>query len=58
MCHASHPTEEAIETAGELKALQALGVDLMQGYFFARPGKPFVGLNAQALELTPRPEAA
>lgn len=29
---------EGIETAGEYAALRDLGVDLMQGYFFARPG--------------------
>ena len=33
---------EAIETTGELATLRALGVDLMQGYLFARPGRPFV----------------
>ena len=33
---------EAIETAPELAMLRVLGVDLLQGYFFARPAKPFV----------------
>jgi len=31
------PLCEGIETIGELQALQDLGVDLMQGYFLARP---------------------
>ncbi len=33
---------EAIETEPEYATLQLLGVELMQGYFFARPAKPFV----------------
>ena len=32
----------AFETAKEFATLQVLGVDLMQGYFFAKPAKPFV----------------
>jgi len=32
---------EGIETPDERDALAALGCDLMQGYLFARPGKPF-----------------
>jgi EAL domain-containing protein (putative c-di-GMP-specific phosphodiesterase class I) len=40
---------EAIETPGELATLRRLGVDLMQGYYFARPGRPFVELSADAL---------
>jgi EAL domain-containing protein (putative c-di-GMP-specific phosphodiesterase class I) len=32
---------EAIETEAERAALSSLGIDLMQGYFFARPGPPF-----------------
>jgi len=36
------PLCEGIETMGELQALQDLGVDLMQGYFLARPA--FEGL--------------
>ena len=35
---------EGIETVNELKALRLLGVDLFQGYFFAKP--VFVGLAA------------
>ena len=33
---------ECIETAQELTMLRALGVDLMQGYYFAKPARPFV----------------
>ncbi|WP_264372097.1 EAL domain-containing protein [Aeromonas schubertii] len=29
---------EGVETREELECLQTMGVDLMQGYFFARPG--------------------
>jgi EAL domain-containing protein (putative c-di-GMP-specific phosphodiesterase class I) len=29
---------EGVETRGELSALQAMGVDLFQGYLFAKPG--------------------
>jgi EAL domain-containing protein (putative c-di-GMP-specific phosphodiesterase class I) len=36
---------EAIETAQERDALIQLGVDVMQGYFFARPAPPFCGLS-------------
>ncbi len=32
---------EGIETAGERDALAAIGCDLLQGYLFAKPGKPF-----------------
>ena len=32
---------EAIETDAERAVLSSLGVDWMQGYFFARPGPPF-----------------
>lgn len=35
---------EAIETSEEVGMLRSLGVDLMQGYLFARPAKPFVGI--------------
>jgi len=33
---------EGIETAAEREAVIALGCDLLQGYLFARPDKPFV----------------
>lgn len=36
---------EAIETPAELRTLQRLGVDLMQGYLFARPAKPFCAMD-------------
>ncbi len=32
---------EGIETTGERDALAAIGCDLLQGYLFAKPGKPF-----------------
>ena len=32
---------EGVETPQELDALQALGCDLFQGYYFARPAEPF-----------------
>ncbi|MBL8910778.1 MAG: EAL domain-containing protein [Archangium sp.] len=40
---------EAIETPAELRTLQRLGVDLMQGYLFAKPARPFVELDPKAL---------
>jgi EAL domain-containing protein (putative c-di-GMP-specific phosphodiesterase class I) len=39
---------EAIETSTERRQLEALGVDLMQGYYFCRPERPFA---------TPRPSS-
>jgi EAL domain-containing protein (putative c-di-GMP-specific phosphodiesterase class I) len=33
---------EGVETAPERDALVELGVDLLQGYLFARPGAPFI----------------
>lgn len=36
---------EAIETPTELATLRRLGVEYLQGYLFARPGKPFVGID-------------
>jgi len=32
---------EGIETAAERNTILSLGGDLLQGYLFARPGKPF-----------------
>jgi EAL domain-containing protein (putative c-di-GMP-specific phosphodiesterase class I) len=32
---------EGIETIGERKAVVGLGCDLLQGYLFAKPGRPF-----------------
>ncbi len=34
-------TAEGIETKEEYQTVQGLGVSLAQGYYFARPGKPF-----------------
>ena len=36
---------ECIETAAELATLRVLGVDLLQGYYFARPARNFVPVN-------------
>jgi EAL domain-containing protein (putative c-di-GMP-specific phosphodiesterase class I) len=36
---------EGVETAAEAAALDALGCTLQQGYFFARPAPPFVGVS-------------
>jgi EAL domain-containing protein (putative c-di-GMP-specific phosphodiesterase class I) len=36
-----HIIAEGIETAEERDAVCALGCDLLQGYFFAKPGRPF-----------------
>jgi EAL domain-containing protein (putative c-di-GMP-specific phosphodiesterase class I) len=43
LCHdmGKRPIAEGVETAEELAALLACGCDLLQGYFFARPGRPF-----------------
>jgi EAL domain-containing protein (putative c-di-GMP-specific phosphodiesterase class I) len=43
MCHdmGKHPIAEGVESAEELAVLRACGCDLLQGYFFARPGRPF-----------------
>lgn len=41
---------EAIETPGERKALTSMGLDLMQGYYFARPEKPWTRVAAASLE--------
>jgi EAL domain-containing protein (putative c-di-GMP-specific phosphodiesterase class I) len=40
---------ECIETAAERRAVTRLGIDLLQGYLFARPGKPMVEPSAEAL---------
>lgn len=40
---------EAIETSSERRLLDSLGVDLMQGYHFARPDRPFVSPRSEAM---------
>ncbi len=45
----SRVVAEAIETPEELVMLRELGVDLMQGYFFARPARPFVVVDFSAV---------
>jgi hypothetical protein len=41
---------EGIERAGELEALAALGVPLVQGYYLARPGAAWPVLNSAAAD--------
>jgi EAL domain-containing protein (putative c-di-GMP-specific phosphodiesterase class I) len=36
---------EGVEVAAERETLIALGCDLLQGYLFARPGRPFPAVN-------------
>ncbi len=45
---------EGVETAAEYEHLLELGCDLFQGYFIARPAKPWTSLNAEFLELIGR----
>lgn len=49
---------ECIETASELAALRMLGVDLMQGYYFAKPGKGFAPVDFAPANVTPLISAA
>ncbi|MDX2014138.1 MAG: EAL domain-containing protein [Myxococcaceae bacterium] len=46
----SHVIAEAIETDEERSVLSVLGVDWMQGYYFARPGPPFQAPNLAVLK--------
>lgn len=48
----THAVAEGVETFEEYQALGALGVKLMQGYFFARPADPFVQLGVRPLSST------
>jgi len=43
LCHgmSKQIVAEGIETEGERAAVVELGCDLLQGYYFARPGRPF-----------------
>lgn len=43
----SQVVAEAIETARERDTLRQLGIDIMQGYYFAYPAKPFTGLKPE-----------
>ncbi|MFT3710726.1 MAG: EAL domain-containing protein [Archangium sp.] len=49
----AHVVAEAIETPAERDCLRSLGVDLMQGYFFARPEKPFAKIKDGAFNSLP-----
>jgi diguanylate cyclase (GGDEF)-like protein/PAS domain S-box-containing protein len=50
-------TAEGVETVPQFEALQAYGVDYVQGYLFGRPG-PASEIDFAALEMTGRLEAA
>jgi EAL domain-containing protein (putative c-di-GMP-specific phosphodiesterase class I) len=39
---------EGVETSAERDALLELGCDLLQGFFFARPGEPFPSISLAA----------
>jgi EAL domain-containing protein (putative c-di-GMP-specific phosphodiesterase class I) len=43
---------EGVETLEERDVLVELGCDLFQGYFFAKPGKPFPAVRAEAAART------
>lgn len=45
----THVIAEAIETVAERRMLEQLGVDLMQGYLFCRPERPFAAPKAHAM---------
>jgi EAL domain-containing protein (putative c-di-GMP-specific phosphodiesterase class I)/CheY-like chemotaxis protein len=40
---------EGVETAQERDCLLSIGCDLLQGYFFARPERPFTAITPQAM---------
>ncbi|MCC6333638.1 MAG: EAL domain-containing protein [Myxococcales bacterium] len=40
---------EALETRAERQQLEALGVDLLQGFYFCRPERPFASPRAEAM---------
>ncbi len=40
---------EAIETENERNLLKTLGIDCMQGYYFARPSPPFIAVSEASL---------
>ncbi len=42
---------EGLETAAELEKVLELGVDLLQGYYLARPGETPAPISAEALEV-------
>jgi EAL domain-containing protein (putative c-di-GMP-specific phosphodiesterase class I) len=46
----SEVVAEAIETVGERDTLKQLGIDIMQGFYFARPAKPFVRIGEACFE--------
>jgi EAL domain-containing protein (putative c-di-GMP-specific phosphodiesterase class I)/ActR/RegA family two-component response regulator len=47
----SQVVAEAIETANERDTLRQLGIDVMQGYYFAKPAKPFVRIGPDRFDL-------
>jgi EAL domain-containing protein (putative c-di-GMP-specific phosphodiesterase class I) len=53
LCHdmGKQIVAEGIETEREREVLVDLGCDLLQGYLFARPGRPFPMLRGSSREL-------
>lgn len=45
---------ECIETAQELETLRALGIELLQGYLFAKPAPPFTRVDFARWESAPQ----
>ncbi len=46
---------EGIEHRSELQSLQKLGVPMAQGFYLARPGKPWPGVSRMAAQALPTP---
>jgi EAL domain-containing protein (putative c-di-GMP-specific phosphodiesterase class I) len=44
---------EGVETAAELRAIQRLGVPLVQGFYFSRPGAPWPEISGVDVEAGP-----
>jgi EAL domain-containing protein (putative c-di-GMP-specific phosphodiesterase class I) len=48
-----HVVAEGVEVAAERDAVVGLGCDLIQGYLFAKPGRPFPTVSAEAYGVGP-----